>query len=143
MIGKTYIITSASNNGEIVLKYNLNGFLIGLEITAQLEEQQYRRLFITKELFLQQNAETMCKEPNSKIKIVPEDLSFERFWNEYDCKVGKRVMTENTWKRMNKREKVDALNGIKAYNFYLAKNQGISKAYPSTYLNQRYWENYK
>lgn len=143
MIGKTYIITSATAKGEIVLKYNLNGFLIGLEISAELTLVHYERFFQEKKLYLEENAVLMTKEKNSNIRIVPEDLSFERFYELYDNKVGKKVMTEKSWNALPKKDKIDALIGLKRYNNYLLLNAGISKAYPSTYINQRYWENYK
>lgn len=142
LLGNTYVITSDSLQGEIRIKYNLNGFLVYLEITAQLSAEHYSRFFDEKKLYLEQNAIAMTKQPNSKVVVVPEDLSFERFWKTYNNPEGKKKMTENCWKRLSDRAKIAALVYIPIYDRKLAQS-GIAKAYPSTYLNQEYWKNIK
>lgn len=141
MIGKTYIITSSKNSGEIVLKYNLNGYLIALEITANFTEEQYQRIFNNFPYTETKAKEIQQKSTNNTIQELPADLSFERFYNEYANKKGKRVMAEKSWNRLSQKSKIEALKGIAKYNYYLATKPNIEKAYPSTYINQQYWLN--
>ncbi|MFN8238616.1 MAG: hypothetical protein U0T77_10650 [Chitinophagales bacterium] len=142
MHGKTYIIVSAKAAGDITLKYDLNGYLIEMQITANLTPEQFEKLF-SRAIYLESTAESLAANPNSSVKVLPEDLSFERFYDAYNNKLGKKVMAEKSWKALSRKDKIDALVGIKAYDFYLSRNPGISKAYPTTYINQRYWEGYK
>lgn len=138
MIGKTYIITSKTAGGEIVFKYHLNGFLIGLEVNAELTFDAWQRL-VKNFPFKIEIMEHMASE-NKNIKLLPEDLSFERFWNAYNYKEGKKVMAQNAWNKLIAKDKLRALQYISYYNHKLTQT-GVAKAYPSTYLNQKYWTN--
>ncbi len=139
MNGNTYIITSSSAGGEIIFRYDADGMLIAYEMNADLTQEQYARLVATFP-FQESDAKAMAEKPNSKVQLVPADLSFERFWNAYNYKEGKKVMAENSWKRLSTKDKAEALSYIAEYNHKLIVS-GVAKAYPSTYINQKYWEN--
>jgi hypothetical protein len=81
-----------------------------------------------------------CKKFKYKYELLPEDLSFANFWQTYAYKEGSKTKAEAIWNKLSKADKSEALNYIKIYNSSVIK-QGIAKAYPTTYLNQRRWDN--
>lgn len=83
------------------------------------------------------------KDPKKRATLieVEPDLSFERFWEDYGYKIGKKKMAENKWKSMDDMERIKALKYIKTYNYFLMENRNIQKLYPSSYLNRAEWNN--
>ena len=83
------------------------------------------------------------KEITSKLEIKKTDLdlSFDAFWNTYNNKVGKKKMAESSWNNLSKANKIKALMAIPRYNNNLRLNPGIQKAYPTTFINQEYYNN--
>ncbi|HCY83153.1 MAG TPA: hypothetical protein DHV22_16900, partial [Xanthomarina gelatinilytica] len=75
---------------------------------------------------------------NFKIEVGKPDLSFDTFWEAYNHKV-KKAMSEKSWKRLSQKDQMQAIEHIVVYDKYLHRKH-IAKAAPSTYLNQRYWE---
>ncbi|PKP26614.1 MAG: hypothetical protein CVU03_03500 [Bacteroidetes bacterium HGW-Bacteroidetes-2] len=140
---RIYTIKAKNSDALLEFKYDLNGNLTQFKILeGVLSAQQMRWLFSNGnfpaiEPFMHSHWIAKLK-PHFEITIGEPDLSFESFWNAYNHKV-KKVMAENAWKRLSTRDKMNALAGIKSYDNYL-KRKGVAKAHPSTYLNQRYWE---
>lgn len=136
----TYIIKGKQYPTLWEFRYDLNGLLTQFKVVeGTLTEKQTRWLgehfpFTEKHMQLWTNIYPEYFD----FTVGEPDLSFETFWNTYNHKV-KKVMAENAWKRLSNRDKMEALAGIKPYNGYLHR-KGIAKAHPSTYLNQRYWE---
>jgi len=97
--------------------------------------------------FLQQNfpfhIEGMAKFKVSTFIVEPviPDLSFNKFWDTYAHKQGKKARAERLWKQLSETERASAMAYIKKYDAFLWQNKGIAKAYPETYLNQKRWEN--
>ncbi len=81
------------------------------------------------------------KMKNVKVSEVPEDVSFERFWEVYDYKVGKKTRAERLWKALTDTERIKALKHIRIYEQWLAQHPGIEKKYPETFLSQNPWNN--
>jgi hypothetical protein len=79
------------------------------------------------------------KYPNTKVKELELDLSFENFWNLYDHKLDKKSRTEKIWNTLSKIEKAKALAHLPRYETLIIQNN-VSKKYPSTYLNSRIWD---
>lgn len=136
---KKYQLTSPKFTGVICFEFAENGYLSGLTIDAELSNVQHAHLLQNTPLKIQQLGLLKERFKTATITEVPEDLSFNRFWQEYDYKKGKKVQTQNTWERLSKADKVKALTFIKTL-----KNQkrldGTAMPYPNTYLNQRYFE---
>lgn len=68
--------------------------------------------------------------------IIPgqEDISFERFWTEYDYQRNKQG-AERYWKSMNDDQRRYALHSIPAYQRYCQQNVSwYTKKYPDGYL---------
>lgn len=139
----TYTITG-KNTGHIwQFKYRLNGVFDSWQILeGELTEQQAIWLFNPARF---PYTETMCQGwrciKNFDVVVGEPDLSFETFWSAYNYKVGKKVSTQKSWERLSKADRLAAIKGIAKYNRFLARKHGLEKAYPSTYINQRQWEN--
>lgn len=141
MIVNKYIVTSTEYEGEVVFGYHpvselLNGFYVKAEIT---EEQH--SFFLSN--LCQKEAEFLDKFRNSNltVKKMPANLSFERFWSEYNYKVGNKKKAEDTWKKMTDADKVAALERIPAYKNWLSKKPNTDMVYPERYLSHRRFEN--
>lgn len=141
MTGKKYILTSEHFKGEITFEYNLKGYLKMVKVgeVSGMSKSIFNWLWSNLPTSTLMIEEYKRKAGNFKIDEVPVDLSFERFWTEYDQKVGKKTMTENAWKKLSQKDKIAAL-------LYVGKLRdkkrldGTQMPYPSTYLNQKYWE---
>lgn len=140
MIGKKYILTSELFKGEIVFKYNLKGFLSSVEIEATgMNIKIFDWIWDNLPKTTEKIEEYIKRASNFKVTEVPADLSFARFWTEYGQKVGKKTMTENAWKKLSQADKINALLYIKKLQ-EAKKKDNTQMPYPSTYLNQKYWE---
>lgn len=78
---------------------------------------------------------------NFQVQPVPLDLSFEKFWNTYNYKVGNKGKAQKLWKLLNQEDKIKALCRVTSYNYFLQINPNTEKIYPERYLSQRRFEN--
>lgn len=138
-----YILTSEEEfSGEIIFEYNLKGFLKCVEISSAKHMRLDFFNWLWRNLPLSiRELEGYKVDAQKMITITeaPEDLSFDRFWKEYGNKVGKKTMTENAWKKLSQADKIKALSYIPKLRTKKTID-GTQMPYPSTYLNQRYWE---
>lgn len=138
---KHFVVTSNHYQGELSFKFDLTGRLIGFEINAVLNDEQYNWFFKN----LPKNEAVLLNDwrKNSKtIKIleVPLDLSFEAFYDKYAYKVGNKSKAKEFWAKLDDANRALAITKIDAYNRYLAQTQ-IAKVYPERYLSHRRYEN--
>ena len=79
----------------------------------------------------------------SLFKDIPDfkDISFDDFYKLYPRKIS-RSNAEKSFKRLNKRAKNLAYNGIIKYNKFWSENRTEPQyiPYPSTWINQKRWE---
>ncbi len=136
---KEYVITSASNDSKVLLKYGLNKYLMELCISDCTDEQQ---LFILKHLpkTLEELEQLRRTFPKMKVTETKTDISFNAFWNEYAYKVGNKGKAEKLYNKLSETEKILAIGSIKEYNKYLSRKASIERLYPETYLNQRRYD---
>ena len=80
-----------------------------------------------------------------KLKVelieVQLDLSFEKFWIEYDYKIGNKARAKKLWEALTDAEKSKVFTAIGKYKRYLKVKTSIEKLYPETFLFQRRFEN--
>lgn len=138
-----YTVKSIQDGYIWQFKYTLNGDLKSFEILeGTLSANQMKWLFSSSNFAANESImKTVWMQnlkKNFEITIGAPDLSFEAFWSLYNHKV-KRVVSEKAWERINQKDRMEAIKGIKPYDNYLAR-KGIGKAHASTYINQRYWE---
>lgn len=141
MTGKKYILTSDHFTGEVTFEYNLKGFLKVVKVgeVKGMSKSIFDWLWANLPTSTQMIEEYKKTAGNFKISEVPVDLSFERFWSEYNNKVGKKKMTENAWNKLSQKDKIAALLYIEKLR-RTKRQDGTQMPYPSTYLNQKYWE---
>ena len=70
-----------------------------------------------------------------------KEISFEEFYKLYPKKIS-RSNAEKSFKRLGKRDKNLAYNGIIKYNKFWSENRTEPQyiPYPSTWINQKRWE---
>lgn len=124
------------------LKYDPAHRLVGLHLEGDVTDVFYKWFFtnapILKEIEMKQ---FMYNAKNVKLDIVPEDLSFDRFWSMYDHKISDKKRTLKKWTSMDDTSRAKAISYISTYNRHLFENPGISKCYAETYLNREMWNN--
>lgn len=75
------------------------------------------------------------------VEQIPEDLTFNTFWEAYNYKVGKKERAIKLWLALSEADRTKALRSIPKYNWWLTKKQNMERLYPETYLNQRRFDN--
>lgn len=136
----TYTVTG--KNSEVVwfFKYDLNGLLREFRLDeGTLDEKQIQWLFHKDRFpYLEKTIKGWNSIKNLNVEVGTPNLTFDTFFNAYNHKV-KKVVSEKAWSRLSQKDRIEAIKGIKAYDNGIQR-KGIAKAHPSTYLNQRYWE---
>jgi len=134
---RKYLVTSPMFAGEMIFGYDADGVLVYYENNAELLPEHI--LALSKSFpFTPDDLQKLVK--NGKVTEIT-DLSFEKFWKEYDYKVGNKSLVERTWKKLSESERISVLDRLPKYKYYLSTHQSLEKAYPATFLNQRRWEN--
>jgi len=82
--------------------------------------------------------ESLKKTTKGTLIEVPQEISFEAFWDTYSKKIN-RKRSETIWAKMTEAQKLKAIISVQSYDRYLQRTQWRSKADPDTYLrNQNY-----
>lgn len=98
----------------------------------------------------QQQQPELFKEETANGNDVPlveaeevEPYPFEVFWNTFNFKKNKQT-AEKAWKKLNNKDRAEAIAKIPNYYAYLEHKRAMgfnqNNLYPSTYLNERRWE---
>jgi hypothetical protein len=148
----SYLLTGRKSGIKFILTYNETKTLIKTELIDgdkwTPEQLMYFYCRVVVELFV--SDEKLINKKSAgydefnaifKIETVPVDTSFEAFWNAYTYKVGNIPRVKKLWENLSNHEQILAIQTIKKYNAWLAKNTGVQKLYAETYLNQKRWEN--
>jgi hypothetical protein len=148
----SYLLTGRKSGIKFILTYNEPKTLIKTELIDgdkwTPEQLMYFYCRVVVELFV--SDEKLINKKSAgydefnaifKIETVPVDTSFEAFWNAYTYKVGNIPRVKKLWENLSNHEQILAIQTIKKYNAWLAKNTAVQKLYAETYLNQKRWEN--
>ena len=139
--GKIYNLIGSKTNGVLVFKYNLNGVLIAFELQdcSKMSEQQIQWFFNPKRFpYLETQIKNFKAIREFTVTEGDLEITFDMFWNAYKKKV-KRMQAEKAWEKLSESDKLKAIAGIRHYDGYLQRKRTIEKAYPGTYLNQKYF----
>lgn len=139
---KHLVIKSRSNRARMVFRYNKNGCLVGYDLLGEYTAAQ--ESFIHKNIdavFLLIDLRAYCIKHKLNLVTIVGDLSFDSFWNTYNHKVGNKPRAKTLWDKLPVGERTLAIEYITRYNSFLTTQNGISKAYPETYLAQQRWHN--
>lgn len=139
-----YLLRSKAMEGEgVQFGYDANGVLVFFDASDSVSEQQILWLHDNMPLSHDDLPEFKKKIESSgaSLDLVPPDLSFERFWDDYNYKHGKKQKVKKTWEGMTEGARIAALLYIKKYNYWLSQHPNVERQYPSTYLSYKPWEN--
>lgn len=136
-----YLMEFKDSNASVLVEYDQLGLLTKFELSPgtfnEVQLQYLNKNFPKKQEHLDWYKTNVVK---CKIKEVDEDLSFERFWNEFDYKVGNKSRALKLWTALPNPDKAKALKFMATYDTQLAMTK-VNKMYPETYLHQQRWNN--
>lgn len=137
MIGKSYIITSQRFAGEIELVYDQSNNICGFELRTELTPEQLRNFFRHFPITVA-DVDIYKKSNTTSVYEVPEDLSFDRFWENWPGKQANKERAKTIWDKMSKKDKVRCMWSLKAYKRYIDRNaHWYNPQYPDSYLSPR------
>jgi hypothetical protein len=138
---KTYLLTSAKWPGEIELRYDGAGLLVGYDYRAELTAEQ-QRWFLTNMPRSLADLQALVKATKTGrlTEAPPEEVTFDMFWQQYDDATrSSRKRTLAKWQRMTRAEQVKAFRYVGRY--FRSIPPGLGKKYAETYLNAELWNN--
>lgn len=139
----TYTCRSKNTPTIWVLRYNLEGQIQSFEVLGDsITNEQINWLFEKVNFpYNEKKVVQWIKDLKKHFEIVKQEfeLTFENFYNLYNHKVGRKE-TETAWKKLSKKDRINAIMKLRHYDNYLKRNQGVAKLYPATYLNKARWE---
>lgn len=137
----TYTVRGKDFPVVLEFKYHLNGLLSTFTILEGQLSQKFQEWLFNPNRFPynQEKMKVWATKNNIEIIVGEPNITFNVFWENYNYKV-KKVMAQKAWDKLSKNDKINAIEGIKRYDGFLYRKVSQAKANPSTYLNQRYWE---
>lgn len=139
MIASQYILRNRTTGREFCFKFDLNGVLIGFERLFEADVQTMDRALECVCLQEQELKEYAKRQKTMELQPVPVDLSFERFWEQYDYKIGAKERTRSLWNKLSVESRVKALHRIGAYKQW-STQKNYDLAYPERYLSKSLYE---
>lgn len=142
MLYKYKVTIPSIPDSAILISYEgSTGQMKQIEIDCTLNDEQYNWL-IARLPVRMTDINTLVEMSKGKMTVaqIPNDLSFEFFWNAYRHKVGDKAKTEKLWQAMGEAERISVLDSLKRYETYLQKTK-VAKVYPERYLSQKRYQN--
>ena len=130
-----------ASKGDFIVHFGFNaeGLLVTMQLPADLTEAS--QLWLMRNLpICEEDLKHFAKLSKMVVCEIPPDLSFEKFWNEYAYKIGKKERSEKLWNSLKEQEKIQCLQAIPRYKAWLAF-KSIEKLYPETFLSQKRFQN--
>jgi len=120
----------------VTLSYGVNGTLIGVAFDREISQEQFEA--VSGSIYFHEGdlLQAFKKFPHL-IFTIPDDLSFDTFWDAYKLKRN-RKRAEKHWDKMNIAQRTAALAYIPRY-IYSVKKTGIAQKYPDTFLLNESW----
>jgi hypothetical protein len=136
-----YSLTSTVFTGQVIVGY-ANKWMVYFDASqAQLSDEQYHYLIDNMPIEEDAIHAIVSKSKTLSMKVIPDDLTFERFWNEYSYKVGNIKRAEKLWNQLPEADRIKCFEAIPRYKQFLSMKPSMEKTYPETFLNQRRFEN--
>jgi hypothetical protein len=133
---KKYILTSPKFKGQITFGYDIDGHI--LYYNNECDNQAAIIWLKTYMPVNEMDLPKLRKQIEGTITEIPEDLSFDRFWNMYDHKVN-RKRAEPLFEKLSEADKMLAIMRIKHYQNYCGvKSRPLAD--PDGYLSKRHFE---
>lgn len=142
---RRFAIAFKDVKGQAVLTYDEQDRLITADISELYEyDNEKNRLWMWNWFPRKLGSLVEWAQMNDeriKIHAIFEDLSFDRFWNEYEYKIGEKPTAKKLWNSLSDQDKNKCLAAIPRYKYFLAHKPSIDKLYPQTFLKKRRFEN--
>jgi hypothetical protein len=135
---KKFVLTSAKFEGQIMFWYSLEGALIHYHNEIDFTHKQHCWMLKRLPLLLE-HIEPLAKEVDGTLAELPEDISFERFWNDYPRKVNKK-RTLPLYEKLNEGDAMLAVMRLKPYLAFCSRTKFRNVADPEKYIRDRYFE---
>ncbi|MBP1631196.1 MAG: hypothetical protein H6Q15_2089 [Bacteroidetes bacterium] len=138
---KIIYFTADSFEGDVELRFNELGVLYSTDMgRASLSQEQHEYLVKNMPSRIEDVKKFLSKSPNMKVTEIPEEITFDMFWNKYDDKINSsRKNTMVKWQKMTGVEQAKAYAFIGRY--FAALPIKTRKKYAETYLNAELWNN--
>ena len=133
-----YTLTSQKFKGKLVFGYS-EGFLTYFECGAEMKPESYKWILENFPLVPAQ-LKKMADAIPGKMEVVPDDLTFDAFWEAYAKKVNK-IRCEPLWSKMGEADRIECIQSIKSYDGYLRRMNGRAKLDPENYLKKQAYNN--
>ena len=137
---RTFIAKHHKTQLKVTFQYDFNEVLRILEFEGDWDDSKIANVL--------KNATTSATLMLEKIKsqdlksgwIFAElsDISFANFYKLYPRKVGPKELTEKSWNKLGKVDKMEAILFIP--ELIKLKGDGTAFPYPAAYLNKKYWK---
>lgn len=137
---KYSVTTSENPDLRMTLEYSQDGFLRCWKVEGLWPVEFWRMMWSTPPLSPKALLNWQLFPANIKVEEIPEDLSFERFWEEYSYKVGNKKAIEKQFNALPESDKIAAFKAIPRYHRFLSVTP-IAQAMASTWLKQERWTN--
>jgi len=134
-----YRLETKTLAGYLYFEYDKNGILTLFKNHSSLEPYQVNVL-IGRFPMTEEMLRAFTKASKSKLILVPEDLTFERFWSLFAYKVGKIPRCRKLWSALEDADKAAVLESIPQYKRWISR-RSVEHIYPETYLAQERWKN--
>jgi hypothetical protein len=129
---REFAVTSKKFTGCITFGYDENGQLVKFLFDAIMDDAYVD--FVRRNIPWTVDAVARYKSKTSTVTEIT-DISFERFWRDYDYKKGKDAAIKE-WNKLKQGEQVKAIVRIPAYKFDInARN--VAPVYPERYLKHK------
>lgn len=136
---KSYTLISRNGN-QSSFTFNADGLLIEFKADTAMENSPLTWLLDRLPIKFEQ-LQKMATGIQAQLVEAQLDLSFEKFWSEYDYKVGNKSKAKKLWEELSDADKSIALHSIGKYKRYLKVKTGIEQIYPERYISHRRFEN--
>lgn len=134
-----HIIEIKTHKVTVTVEHNDKEQLIAFRIDGEITEKFHD--WLIPRLPLKPNFGAFKAIKDVTVDKVNDDLTFDRFWADYNNKISNKKRTEKIWNDMIDSEKAKAISFIKKYNRILFENPGQSQKHADTYLRQEPWNN--
>lgn len=136
---KHFILTSPQFTGSVTYKYCDAGYLIYFSYDATMRDDQREHVLVKMPLTLAGFNEVIGKSKTAKIEEVPEDISFDAFWEAYGKKIN-RKRSEPLYNKLSDADKMLCMRCLPQYDKYLARTGFRAKKDPDGFLRDRFFE---
>lgn len=135
---KKFVLTSPKFTGQIIIGYGTDGVMVYYSNDATFTFKQHV-WFLNRMPFMENQIHELAKAASCELLEVPQDTTFETFYNTYDKKRNAN-RCKPLYEKLADNDKLKAILAIKPYFDFCKRTGYRSIADPDTYIRQRYFD---